>query len=622
MSAVRPVIQTAFVTWSDLACAGGEASIAFSQLADASCHVPSYDPSGPNANVVMFQDDKWTFDGVDDNIAKTTVTFDPSSGEIWDADIELNSAYNAFTTGDEGADYDLQSIVTHEIGHFIGLAHTPLPGATMFADYTEGTTSERTLSTDDIAGACTIYPANRGAACDPTPRGGLSGVCAPASPPASGGCAVAQAEPGSAPTIVAAAIAVAAGARARRATTLLRSATFALAALLLGAFVACGGGSDTATAAATTALCDPASVIFCRCFDDENGSKTCAADGASFGPCLNQETGQACDTFMSTSSSSSSGVTTSSSSSSSGGSGGDGAGGAASTSTAATGGGGASSSSSTSSSSSSTGGAGGATPVGACPGEPLSVAIGNDTAVGATNAPGADDNADRCGGAGAREIVYEVTPMSSGTLTVRVTGVASTDPVLYARTGDCAAGVSLGCVDATGAGGEETLTLEAITATPIWIFVDAKPGAEGMFALSLHLDVGVPGDTCPGNAIAIDPGQTITAGGDTSIAGAQYKGTGTCAASGTKEIVYGVTPSADGMLTVTLTPEFDAQLYARSGSCTSSVTSTQLGCSDQPGAGAIETIAFAVVAATKYSVFADGSTAADAGPYTIAFDLQ
>ena len=110
--------------------------------------------------------------------------------------MEINTAQQTLTLTDpippDG--YDFQSIVTHETGHFLGMAHSQDDHATMFAEYTRGATSMRNLSADDVAGICAIYPANdtrsvptsvaasgsvAADACDPTPRHGFSTTCAP-----------------------------------------------------------------------------------------------------------------------------------------------------------------------------------------------------------------------------------------------------------------------------------------------------------------------------------------------------------------------------------------------------------------------------------------------------------
>src|SRR5690606_4975210 len=133
-------------------CGNGFASIAFARLDDVACHRAEYVADGPNANVVMFQDYKWDYTSQDNTLAKTTVTYDSETGAIRDADIELNHAFNEFTLTDDGVVYDLQAVLTHEIGHFIGLDHTSDPAATMNAGYAKGDTHQRDLDADDVAG--------------------------------------------------------------------------------------------------------------------------------------------------------------------------------------------------------------------------------------------------------------------------------------------------------------------------------------------------------------------------------------------------------------------------------------------------------------------------------------
>jgi MYXO-CTERM domain-containing protein len=136
----------------------------------------------------------------ENTLALTTVTFDPDTGEIYDADMEINSTM-ALTAWDPNnpdapipADgYDFLSIVTHETGHFLGMAHSVDMQATMYAHYTQGETVMRLLTADDIDGICNIYPANgtrnaspmavppdgvvQEGSCDPTPRHGWTSEC-------------------------------------------------------------------------------------------------------------------------------------------------------------------------------------------------------------------------------------------------------------------------------------------------------------------------------------------------------------------------------------------------------------------------------------------------------------
>ena len=187
--------EKALLEWSDLPCGGADqvASIAFSQLDDITCDDAEYNDGDKNANGIVFQNTKWVYTSEDNNVAKTTVTFDADTGEILDADIEINQANNNLTVSDEVIEYDLQSILTHEIGHLIGLDHSPDSDATMYASYEPGTVDQRSLSPDDMEAVCAAYPPSRVAQCAPQPRGGLAIECLGEGATDSGGCAVARA---------------------------------------------------------------------------------------------------------------------------------------------------------------------------------------------------------------------------------------------------------------------------------------------------------------------------------------------------------------------------------------------------------------------------------------------
>jgi len=163
------------------------------------CADVGYNQTGPNQNVIVFRDQKWPHNDTNNTLALTTVTFNPDTGEIFDADMEINTADQHVTLTDPipPNGYDFASIVTHETGHFLGMAHSGNDHATMYASYTPGSTSLRYLTDDDINGICTIYrpdgqrsvlagEVTPGGQCDPTPRRGLTSQCADSST-ASGG---------------------------------------------------------------------------------------------------------------------------------------------------------------------------------------------------------------------------------------------------------------------------------------------------------------------------------------------------------------------------------------------------------------------------------------------------
>jgi hypothetical protein len=188
------IFQTAFATWMAADCGGGATPhILLSDAGPVGCHVQEYNQDRGNANIIMFRDDDWPYAGVSTTLALTTVTYNLDTGEIYDADMELNSFGSDFTVGDTGIVFDLLSIAVHETGHFLGLAHSPNSDATMFASYKEGDIELRSLSADDVAAICTVYPPAGpvDASCDDTPRHGFSSECGseqPAPPDSGGGC--------------------------------------------------------------------------------------------------------------------------------------------------------------------------------------------------------------------------------------------------------------------------------------------------------------------------------------------------------------------------------------------------------------------------------------------------
>lgn len=193
---VERVLSASMASWSALSCGEpGAASFAWARLAPSSCGV-GYRRELPNANVLLFRDDAWPHPGAENTLAFTTVTYDVATGEILDSDTEVNAAQNPLTTGDVGVKFDLQSILTHELGHALGLSHSADPTATMYATYDRGATSLRTLTPDDVDAVCEAYPPDRGAPCLPTPANGFSADCTESAPPDDGGgCALGHGSP-------------------------------------------------------------------------------------------------------------------------------------------------------------------------------------------------------------------------------------------------------------------------------------------------------------------------------------------------------------------------------------------------------------------------------------------
>jgi hypothetical protein len=123
-------MRAAFIAWLGTECPPvGRPSIGVIALGGASCDEVEFNPpemgrgGAPNANIVMFRDEAWPYPGERFVIARTSITFDPNTGAILDADIEINSFDNDFSTADDVVTTDLQAVLTHEVGHFFGLDH-------------------------------------------------------------------------------------------------------------------------------------------------------------------------------------------------------------------------------------------------------------------------------------------------------------------------------------------------------------------------------------------------------------------------------------------------------------------------------------------------------------------
>jgi uncharacterized protein (TIGR03437 family) len=92
-------------------------------------------------------------------------------GSIIDSDIILHPGFTFSTTGAAGT-FDLQAVLTHELGHALGSNHVGLLGATMFPYSNQ--TIQRNLSSDDMDLVNQTYPLPTGAPASGTISGTIS----------------------------------------------------------------------------------------------------------------------------------------------------------------------------------------------------------------------------------------------------------------------------------------------------------------------------------------------------------------------------------------------------------------------------------------------------------------
>ncbi len=108
-------------------------------------------PAHDKQNVVYFEDD-WEWDN---DILALTSTWSAANGDIVGFDVRVNTSTANWGQGG----MDLQNAMTHELGHAIGLDHTPeFYEATMFATTRRGELRKRDLHWDDQDGARALYP--------------------------------------------------------------------------------------------------------------------------------------------------------------------------------------------------------------------------------------------------------------------------------------------------------------------------------------------------------------------------------------------------------------------------------------------------------------------------------
>lgn len=179
------IADLAFEAWNTASCPDGPPAVQayddgpVSSVPEGSDCQSSNTCDAATHDVIVFDDQVWPHDDPANTLALTTVTFGVDDGAIFEAYTEVNSTPSHPLTTQEpppagsGA-YDLQAILTHEAGHFFGLAHAAETTSVMYAYYKPGKIE---LTSDDVAGLCAIYPqpAKSSGGCDTSTGLGSAG---------------------------------------------------------------------------------------------------------------------------------------------------------------------------------------------------------------------------------------------------------------------------------------------------------------------------------------------------------------------------------------------------------------------------------------------------------------
>lgn len=196
---LQGLAAAAFEAWVGTDC-GKVPEVVFKGTSNAESSTKAARLSDPPDNIIVFIQStaKWVAPpaqgGLGNSsswIAITKISHNTFTGEIVDADIEINDGGYTFSIDDTPAanEIDFLSMLTHEVGHYFGMDHSTNADATMFASYSRdpgSATQARSLSPDDIEGICTLYtdvPMSASESGDDGDSGnGCGGGSAPAGP--------------------------------------------------------------------------------------------------------------------------------------------------------------------------------------------------------------------------------------------------------------------------------------------------------------------------------------------------------------------------------------------------------------------------------------------------------
>jgi Matrixin/IPT/TIG domain len=147
--AVRSAAQLAMSRWNEV----DRSALNFSLGADK----PGADYNDGDHVIYYDADNRsgW-FLGGSLTVALTPIIYNTGDGKIIDIDVLFNGRRWNFDTQSGTAAFDIQDVLTHELGHVAGLDHSPVHGASMWPYVSPGQWLHRSLTRDDQSGAVAV----------------------------------------------------------------------------------------------------------------------------------------------------------------------------------------------------------------------------------------------------------------------------------------------------------------------------------------------------------------------------------------------------------------------------------------------------------------------------------
>lgn len=152
---VLPRVQEAFLAWTSTRVACTSWRTNYTGTFTSPTGSAAANGNDMINNVIWLGGSQWRYSN--STLGLTTTLYYSNSGEIVDADMEMNDNITWANNGSFNA-FDYESVVLHEAGHFLGLDHTPsVTAAVMYPTVANGQV-KRTLATADINDVCGVYP--------------------------------------------------------------------------------------------------------------------------------------------------------------------------------------------------------------------------------------------------------------------------------------------------------------------------------------------------------------------------------------------------------------------------------------------------------------------------------